>query len=353
MRKKTLVSWSIYVVTLLLGLYSFLFTGFVAIGHGIYVFAHERFHLTKTFITYLIASFVSLLGFLPWLLIMIDNRSSFEAATAWSTNSMSVLSLVNYWIYNVTYVFVDFFYIFSLYPNSAFNWQFGQVIVPLVLILVIFSIYFIFRNTSKKIWLFVFTLILTTAAAIILPDIIWGGYRSIMARYFIPSYIGIQLAVAYVIAEKISYVNNWQQKLWQIITVTIFFGGVLSCTISSRAEGWWNKRSSPDNFTQIINQTHKALLITTSVRQTMILTHQLDPEVRVMMVDQPNIPEIPENFDNIFVIINRSSQGLKNQLETQKNYKLNLVNKGRKSSLYKLSTTVNISLLPRVTERKI
>ncbi len=337
-QRKTKLSWSIYAATLVLGLYSYLFTGFVAIGHGIYVFVSEGFRFTKTFIAYLLASFASLLAFVPWLWVMVTNFSSFEKATAWSTqHNMSLSSFVTYWIYNFTYDFIDFFYIFRDYPDSLFNWGFGKVIVPLVLILAIFSIYFLFRNTQKQVWLFIFTLIGTTAMGVILPDFISGGYRSIMARYFIPSYIGIQLTVAYLFARKIVSVNSWQQKLWRIITILFISGGILSCMISSQAETWWTKRNSYEyvQAAHIINQANQPLLITKSVDQVRVLTHILDPKVQIMMVNSSSIPKISGQFNNIFLM--NPSQSFKNKLKTQQNYKLNLVNKGRKHGpLYRL-----------------
>jgi uncharacterized membrane protein len=335
-RLKTKVSWGIYAATIVLGMYSYLFTGFVAIGHGIYLFVNEGFRFTKTFIAYLIASFISLFAFLPWLWVMITNFSSFEKATTWSTVAMPLSSLVKSWIYHVTYSFIDFFYIFSLYPDSPFNWKFGKIIIPLILILAVFSIYFLFRNTPKRIWLFVLTLMATTATALILRDLRSGGYLSTEARYFIPSYIGIELAVAYLLAQKIISLNNWEQKLWKIITVMVISGGILSCTISSQTETWWNKGNSYDGFqaVKIINQANQPLLITTSV--PLGISHVLAPKVQIMIVKSPNIPKIPKQFSNIF-LMEKPSAAWKNELETQHNYKLNVVYKGKKSSLYKLS----------------
>lgn len=143
-------------------------------------------------------------------------------------------------IYHVTYGFIDFFSIFSVYPDSPFNWRFGKVIVPLIWILVIFSIYFLICNTQKLIWLFVLTLIGTSATVIIFRDLISGGQISTQARYFVSSYVGLDLAVAYLLAQKIISINSWEQKLWKIITVMLISAGVLSCAISFSTDSWWH-----------------------------------------------------------------------------------------------------------------
>ncbi|MEW5857607.1 MAG: glycosyltransferase family 39 protein, partial [Cyanobacteriota bacterium] len=54
---KTLIStWGMYAATLTLGIYTQLFFALVAIGHGIYVLAIEKFRFTKTVSGYLLAS---------------------------------------------------------------------------------------------------------------------------------------------------------------------------------------------------------------------------------------------------------------------------------------------------------
>lgn len=107
----------------------------------------------------------------------------------------------------------------------------------LILILVGYSIYFLCRNTSKQVWLFVLTLIGTTGLALIIPDLIFEGQRSKTARYLLPCYLGIQLAFAYLISNKITFVSikSWSVKVWRIITVTLISFGVLSCALGSQA----------------------------------------------------------------------------------------------------------------------
>ncbi|TAF55302.1 MAG: hypothetical protein EAZ60_13620 [Oscillatoriales cyanobacterium] len=63
-----------------------------------------------------------------------------------------------------------------------------------------------------------------------------------------------------------SEVNTWRQKLWQLVAIGVFSAGVLSCTLSSQAEVWWNKGLDQGKFTipiaRIVNQANSPLLIT-------------------------------------------------------------------------------------------
>ncbi|NEO99367.1 MAG: hypothetical protein F6K58_11930 [Symploca sp. SIO2E9] len=336
-RLQTKVSWGLYTLTLTLGLYSFLFTGFVGIGHGIYVFVNERFRFSRTFFSYLLASVVSILAFAPWLGIMIANRSDFQAATAWSTQDMSLLSLVVNWIYNLSYVFVDFFYIFTYFPESPFNWRFGKYVIPLVLILTGYSIYLLCSQTQIRTWWFVLTLIGSTALAVILPDLISGGYRSIMARYFIPCYIGIELAVAYLLATQINSVKISQQQLGKILVITLLSAGIISCVISSQSETWWNKRTTSYDQLQvarIINKSTNPLFLTENLFTTLPLTHKLDSKVKFLVAHESDKTKIPESFNKIFLY--RPSKKWQDKLEKEKNYKLDIVYQGRKLDLWQL-----------------
>jgi uncharacterized membrane protein len=82
-RRQTKASWFIYAVTLTLSLYTFLFSALVALGHGIYIVAIERFRLTKVLISYLLALLAGMLLFSPWLIVFITNWGQFQHAQGW------------------------------------------------------------------------------------------------------------------------------------------------------------------------------------------------------------------------------------------------------------------------------
>jgi len=72
MRKKTTQSWGVYAVSISLNLYSFLFALLVMFSQGLYVFLVERFRLSKVLLSYLAASLVGVITFLPWILTIND-----------------------------------------------------------------------------------------------------------------------------------------------------------------------------------------------------------------------------------------------------------------------------------------
>jgi hypothetical protein len=155
-------------------------------------------------------------------------------------------------------------------------------------------------------------------------------------RYVTPCYLGIQLAVAFLLASKITYfsVTIWRRRLWQVVMVTLISCGVLSCAISSQAEAWWNKGTG-DIYLQvasIINQANYPLVISDSndliAAREVSLSYRLAQKVRFLLVVEPNLPkiQIPEDFSDLFVF--DPSQALQEQIEQLQNRKLEPVHKG-------------------------
>ena len=337
MRLKTKFSWGMYAATVALGFYSHLLSGLVFIGHGIYVFAIERFRWSKTFTAYVLASIAGFITLIPWIFLYFVNSST---VGVWTAQRLSYLTLFKRWFLNITVVFFD---VQIGYKEQFFDVEDGNDVVQFgysdlliyinafFVILIGYSIYFICKTTSKSVWLFILTLMLTSTIALVLPDIISGGQRSSISRYLIPCYLAIQVAVAYLLTTQITSISvkYWQQKLWQLIAIALFSGGILSCAVSSQAETWWNKYSSyyHPQVAQIINKTTQPLVISSKKRVSRItsLSYELEPKVRLMLVDGTEIPNIIDGFSDVFLF--RPSGELQSELEKEQKYSIQVVHK--------------------------
>lgn len=82
-----------------------------------------------------------------------------------------------------------------------------------------FSLHFLYRQTPKRIWLFVFLLVGLPFLILAIPDLLWSGQRSTRIRYLFPSILGIQLALAYLFAMQAVWVKTWPQKLWRFLLI--------------------------------------------------------------------------------------------------------------------------------------
>ena len=300
MRLQTRASWIIYTLSVTLGLYSFLLSILVYVGHGIYVLISERFRLTQRLIAYVSSSIVGFLPFLPWMYFVVTILPKIESQEGnFRTQSIPVTQYIIKWIRSISLFFADF----NLNDNSKLiYWVPFGIILLLLMGLVGYSIYFMARHGEEKARLFIFTLIFTPAIALILPDLLLGGQRSIATRYLIPCFLGIQLAVSYLLATKIN--QNANKKIWKVITVALISIGILSGVSYTSSEVWWTKADANVNIElgRIINQSKRPLLVSdTWVVKVISLNHQLDEKVRFQLVREGNIPKIAQGFSDVFL----------------------------------------------------
>jgi uncharacterized membrane protein len=324
--------WGIYAVTLALSLYTFLLSGFVAIAHGIYIFVNAKFHWNQTVKNYLIASLAAFLAFMPWLLILIANFFSFQASTDWTKASLPLVSLIQSWLIQLSRIFWDF--------DFGFENPLSYLITPFFFILAGYSIYFLYRTTHQKTWLFIVTLIAVPAIPLMLPDLIFGGIRSTSDRYLLPSYLGIQISVAYLLATQLYTGSLARRKIWQTITALVIIGGIFSCIVYSQADTWWSKVISYSNpqVARIINQTSAPLLISDSSSinygNVFSLSYLTEPNVRFLLVKGQTIPTIPNGFSDVFLL--NPSKTWRTGLEQKYKSKTVTVYSDNKYSLWKL-----------------
>lgn len=315
MRIQTKFSWGMYALTVVLGLYTFSFSAFVIMGHGIYVLAIEGWRLTKTVATFLLASLIGFIAFIPWLWVMITNFSHIQLTTDWLSHGERWY-VAQKWLFNLCTVFFDL----------NFSHSFKNIFPYLIAILVGYAIYILCHHAPKRIWLFILTMIAATALPLVVPDLIFGGQRSGISRFLIPCYLAIQLAVAYLLFTQItsSFIGIRQRQLWQLVMVTLISAGILSCIISSQAEVWWTKYHSYDNVAvaSIVNQAAYPLLIT-KPGNALAFSYLLNSKVRLQLVVPPNIPIIPNSYSDIFLY--DSGHELQSAYEKQGKYKLVLI----------------------------
>ncbi|MBE9094230.1 glycosyltransferase family 39 protein [Tychonema sp. LEGE 07203] len=308
MRLKTNSSWALYAITVALGFYSHLLFALVALGQGIYVVVIEKWRFNKTVIGYFIASIVGFIALSPWSIIFIKNSQNATEKTAWQSLRIPVLQLAKNWILNISRQFLDVglysdlprFYLISILP-----------VILMILIIVGYAVYFLVNQTQIRVWLFVVTLMSVTVAIFLPADLIWGGIRSINTRYMIPCYLGMQISVAYLLAEKIisPTVKLQFQKLWRLAFAAVLSIGIISCCIYLPADSWWNKDRSYINIpiARTVNSASRPLLVADlwvysvdTIANLLSLSYLLVPQTKLIVLP-PKIVEIPPNFKEIFL----------------------------------------------------
>src|ERR671933_1736900 len=346
MRVNTCRSWGIYAATLTLGVYSHLFFVLVATAHAIYVFIINNYRWSKTLRAYFLSSLVGIIAFSPWIAVIVTNYQQALTMTAAQDTKIPLLYFLKSWLGNLSRNFIDM----GFSSDSPFEIPWYSLVLPSLSILVIttlaaYSIFFLVRHTSKKTWLFILILISFTSLAIIIPDLILGRRTSVTGRYMIPCYLGIQLAVSYLLGSKVNpvLVSNGSNKFWKLTLLALLTSGIISCVVISQAETWWNNLRDTHNrqLAQIINQTSNPLVIQEidssppryNVFNLISLSYLLKPAVKFKFIPKDTATEIPQPFSNVFFMA--PSTVLKSEIEKEYRAKIEPSEGKQASSLWK------------------
>lgn len=344
--------WTIYAVMTTMGFYTHLLFFCVAAAHAIYVAVIANWRDVKSFVAYYTAALLALIAFMPSLVNTVENFTQIRSTTAWAEQT-NFLRLASRWVGSVSIAFFDFGI-----DGTASAKQLA-LLIPLsiiILALVGYAIYFLCRHTPKPVWLLILLLIATTALFLAVPDIMKGGRRSTNPRYLVPCYVGIQLAVAYLLSGKFSnkFDNFQQQKFWKVVIVTLFSVGIISAGISSQADSWWNKGSgwlrAELEIAATVNQARNPLIISdANIAYIMPLSYHLEPKVQLLIEPRcytscyknrelarkkPKLPKIPGGFSELFLY--RPSSALRSAIQ-QQNYQIDPADTNVELNLWKIT----------------
>lgn len=319
MRVKQSFWWQLYAVVTGLGLYAFPLSVLVLLSHGLYVVVLEGWRLSKTTIAFFIASSVGVGAFLPWLLVMLANATQIHATTDWVMAKTNPLLRLLETAFNTSRVFLD----------VDFNWHNPLTyLLPPLIGLIGYALYFL-RHAPLRVRLFILTLAGANVLTLMLLDLLLGGVRSTVPRYLIPYHLGIQLAVAYLMAAKMSQPGQ-RSRQWQRVTIALVALGIVSCSSSWAAESWWPKYDNAylPPIARKLNQATQPLLFSSdssdrSVGNLLALSHRLNANVKLQLATDAALLELPDAASTVFLL--RPNDALLTKLKQGNTYQLTQV----------------------------
>jgi uncharacterized membrane protein len=319
MRLTTGRSWAFYTLTLFAGIYAHTLFAVVLVAHGIYAAILKKVALEK-FFPYLVASLAAVAAFLPWSLLMLFGLLRLQDVTGWITATEAVhLDRLNRWTVVFSSVSIDTAGALVLNTKYGLDNSWIRLIRLPVLVLIGYSLYFLYHKSSTRIWLFVFTLSGTSVIGLIFSDLTLGWQTSGHPQFLSSYYLAILLSVAYLLATQIVSPKVSKRRVWQTITVILIASGVASCALRSRAATWWNKDAAygSPQVARLINQSTHPLLIATSDSRSIInvflLSNVLDPRVRILLIADSNELKIRDDFTDVFLL--NPNERLRQRLE--------------------------------------
>lgn len=317
MRQPSWVNWGFYSLSLVVGFYTFLMSGLVALGHGLYVvltdsrslFSTHQSRLTRRMVAYLISLAIAVLCLSPWLYFLIENFRTFTGSTSWTTVPLTFQQLSAAWLVNLSRILVDF----NTEPNLLLNSNMPVIgSIAIAVVLAIYALLYLWRKTAFPVWLFVWMLAGSTIVPFILADLVIGGQRSVSARYLIPGVFGVQLALAYLLGDRLEQTNRRRQPIWQSVAILMIGMGITSGIALSSAETWWNKGISYDHPTlaRVINASDRPVVISDAFGinpgNVVALSYLVEPKTRFILLPeiwkQLQIPPVSESYSDVFLL---------------------------------------------------
>lgn len=306
-----LSSWVVYTLAMVVGLYSCLLTVLVMASHGLYMLwhtlanpsdidtetslspRHKRWTILRNFV---LSSCISLLLFFPWARLIGQTHT---AKVGWTALPKPFANLIKNWAGNLTRLFFDFNF------DGSVSLVYTALPILLSLLLVSYALVWNHRHMPRPAFVFIALLGGVTLVTLVGPDLLIGGRRSSVSRYFMPTYISLQLMIAYVLSQKLSDINT--RRFGKALTAGLLSIGLVSCAFSLSADTWWNKKNSHHNpeVVRIINQAPNSLVVSSSnnvnLGELLSLSHHLDADQPLLLFAEPNVPLIPRTADTLFL----------------------------------------------------
>jgi uncharacterized membrane protein len=303
MRSSNWRNWTLYGVSMVIAFYTGLFSFCVAAGHFAYVLVMDSerqfWRIGKRSLFCGISLLLVALLFTPWMYFLITARDMLNQTTAWTGLSAPLLTQLQTNIFNFSRGFFDF--------NFEFSNPVAYVLAIPILLLQVYAMVVLCRTAPKKVWLFIATFVGSTALILGLPDLLLGGQRFTVPRYPIPCYVGLQLAVAYLISHALSRKPGIAKLGFSLLILL----GVLSCGVYTQSNTWWNKQLSSNyhQLAQVINRSDRSLILLESNSyypvSSISLSYLLNPETQLLLLpplrQSASIPALPEEIKTVFL----------------------------------------------------
>jgi uncharacterized membrane protein len=309
-KHNTIARWALYGLMLSLSFYTSLLSLLVASGQGLYVAATEKFHWSQRVQRFGIAFMAALVALLPWLWLVAQSWRTIEANTTWMRVPLSSFAKVTIWFYSAAILYFDVPVIMEPWPIAVVE----IVVASGVTAVILYGFYKLYQKSIQQ-WLFVFLISLSVPFTLILIDAVSNGRYSTAPRYWLPFHLGAQLAVAYLLSEKLA-ANSNQRLRWQSIAVFLILLSILSNFVHFETSPRYLKSRSLHNpfIAEIINQAEQALILSESqnVIDLLSLSHSLNQNVRLKilptseLVQQLNLTATEGLANQIFPIANQS-----------------------------------------------
>src|SRR5579883_106865 len=234
-RARTAAGWALYGIAMAAGLYASLLLAIVAASHWCYSLLRRK-DQGRAYLWCLGALALSLLLYAPWIAVLAAHRGMVNTELDWGGTPYPLRLMAVKWLYNASAQFFDLEWLsLAFAPVGA-----------LFLCLTAASLYVARKYAAPAQWQFIAVMAVLPAALFIGRDAVEHAHWSTIARYLIPTWLALQLAVAFTLwrlcAPKEGRGTIAAAGAGTLAAVLLLEG--VSSAINTRAASWYNDQNS-------------------------------------------------------------------------------------------------------------
>jgi uncharacterized membrane protein len=295
LKRSSALNWALYTVAIAAALYADLLSVYVLLGHAVYVSVTSRCTRGRV-ARYAASSAIGVALFAPWVAVIAIHARHGFSETEWGATTYPLRQFTLKWAFNSAGVFFDVEYADQRYT----------IVAAAILGIIGYALYFLCRNASRANAYFVIILLASTVLAFLPGDLLRGSHFSTSSRYLVPTWLALELAVAYLFASMLSEtLGRWRRGVWATAFVALLACGLCSSEISSAAPIWYsnNNVATVRGIAKTINEAKDPLLITEDRSGiAFVLVHYLRRDVHVLLLPHGWTGAVPSAYRSIFVL---------------------------------------------------
>jgi uncharacterized membrane protein len=280
------IDWTAYALAGAIALYTDVISLFVLFGQFVFVAITMRRERPRALVACSAAIACALAAFTPWLLIMIEDAKHHSVTKNAYTAALPIKLVVLKWAFIVGQTFMDLDYKYAV----------TAVVLPLIFAWIIVAFAILVRATPTRIWLHVVMLTSATALLLLLWDILKHDTVTTQSRYLVPTWLGIECAVGFLIAKLAEGESRRGHKFASTAAWAFALLGVASLTVSSQFREWYGGSGAgvPHQVDIIAEQRHTLIIFKDDQpawdESPLVLSNYVTPDVQYEMIPRNGEP---------------------------------------------------------------
>lgn len=294
MRLNAAGAWVLYAAAVAFALYGDLLTVYVLAAHALWVYA-RNFRRPALLARFTLAAAAGTACFAVWIIRIWSHWHTFTSYMSWGNFRYPLKSMAEKWLFNAGAVLFDLEYV-----------QLRLAIVAaLGLVLLAWAVVYTARRAAPNTATLLALLGGVITAAIIGQDFHSGTYFSTIARYLTPLWLCLELALAFTLAAGFASRRRWLRDGTEVTFLLVLLCGAISGYVGGGSPAWWNNHINADAraLAAVVNREDVPLLLSAyRPDPLLVLSHELRPDVHLLLFEAHPPAFIPAQFDTYDVL---------------------------------------------------